>query len=62
MFSRPGHGLLAPRPGALGGPPREIANVVRVALTGATRSPDLFAVARALGPDEVRRRLTAVAG
>lgn len=44
------------------GPPREVANVVRVALTGATRSPDLFAVARALGAEEVLRRLTAVAG
>ncbi|MGW8359685.1 glutamate--tRNA ligase [Streptomyces wedmorensis] len=44
------------------GPPRQIANVVRVALTGAARSPDLFAVARALGRDEVLRRLTAVAG
>ncbi|MCX5393609.1 glutamate--tRNA ligase [Streptomyces sp. NBC_00094] len=44
------------------GPPREVANVVRVALTGAVRSPDLFAVARALGRDEVRRRLTTLAG
>ncbi|MFE0653115.1 glutamate--tRNA ligase [Streptomyces sp. NPDC059534] len=48
-------------PGRWAGPPREVANVVRVALTGATRSPDLFAVARALGRDEVLRRLTAVA-
>ncbi|MFB6841698.1 glutamate--tRNA ligase [Streptomyces sp. NPDC056361] len=44
------------------GPPRQVANVLRVALTGATRSPDLFAVSRALGRDEVLRRLTAVAG
>ncbi|MEV6246208.1 hypothetical protein AB0M38_08395 [Streptomyces sp. NPDC051742] len=36
--------------------------MVRVALTGATRSPDLFAVARVLGAEEVLRRLTAVAG
>lgn len=49
-------------PGRWAGPPREVANVVRVALTGATRSPDLFAVARALGRAEVLRRLTAVAG
>ncbi|QES08772.1 glutamate--tRNA ligase [Streptomyces venezuelae] len=49
-------------PGRWAGPPRQVANVVRVALTGATRSPDLFAVARALGPDEVLRRLGAVAG
>ncbi|MFF7442262.1 glutamate--tRNA ligase [Streptomyces sp. NPDC008122] len=44
------------------GPPRQVANVVRVALTGATRSPDLVAVAHALGRDEVVRRLTSVAG
>ncbi|MBD0707737.1 MULTISPECIES: glutamate--tRNA ligase [unclassified Streptomyces] len=44
------------------GPPRTIANVIRVALTGATRSPDLFAVAHALGRDEVVRRLGAVSG
>ncbi|MFI1978501.1 glutamate--tRNA ligase [Streptomyces wedmorensis] len=42
------------------GPPRQVANVLRVALTGATRSPDLFAVAGALGRDEVVRRLTAM--
>ena len=33
------------------------AQVVRVALTGSTRSPDLYAVARCLGRDEVVRRL-----
>ncbi|MCD2463987.1 glutamate--tRNA ligase family protein [Streptomyces sp. MBT42] len=49
-------------PARWAGPPSEVANVVRVALTGATRSPDLFAVARALGRNEVLRRLTAVAG
>jgi glutamyl-tRNA synthetase len=40
---------------------REVAQVVRVALTGATRSPDLHSVALALGKDEVIRRLTALA-
>ncbi|WP_369146903.1 glutamate--tRNA ligase [Streptomyces sp. R44] len=49
-------------PDGWAGPPRVVANVARVALTGATRSPDLVAVARALGRDEVVRRLTAVAG
>ncbi|MER5205821.1 hypothetical protein [Streptomyces sp. NPDC002825] len=49
-------------PNRWAGPPRLIANVARVALTGATRSPDPVAVARALGRDEVVRRLTAVAG
>lgn len=39
---------------------REAANVVRVLLTGSTRSPDLHQVALALGPDEVRRRVGAV--
>ncbi|KQX56144.1 MULTISPECIES: glutamate--tRNA ligase family protein [unclassified Streptomyces] len=49
-------------PGRWAGPPSVVANVVRVALTGATRSPDLFTVVGALGPEEVLRRLTAVAG
>ena len=40
---------------------REVAQVVRVALTGSTRSPDLHAVAIALGRDEVIRRLSALA-
>jgi glutamyl-tRNA synthetase len=41
---------------------REASQLVRVALTGSTRSPDLHAVSRALGADEVRRRLRAAAG
>ncbi|MEU1086436.1 glutamate--tRNA ligase [Streptomyces sp. NPDC005576] len=40
------------------GPPSQVANVVRVCLTGAKRSPDLFAVAQCLGKEEVRARLT----
>lgn len=36
---------------------REVAQIVRVALTGSTRSPDLHAVARTLGYDEVVRRI-----
>ncbi|SDM82896.1 glutamate--tRNA ligase [Allokutzneria albata] len=36
---------------------REASQIVRVALTGSTRSPDLFAVTRALGTDEVLRRI-----
>lgn len=44
-------------PGSL----REASQVVRVALTGATRSPDLFAVAETLGRDEVLRRIRALA-
>ncbi len=41
---------------------REASQLVRVALTGSTRSPDLHAVSRALGADEVRARLQAAAG
>lgn len=49
-------------PGAYLGPLRPIANVIRVAMTGSSSSPDLFAVATVLGDDEVRRRLWAVVG
>jgi len=34
---------------------------VRVALTGSTRSPDMHAIAKALGPDEVLARLRVLA-
>jgi glutamyl-tRNA synthetase len=47
-------------PGTYPGSIREAATMVRVALTGSTRSPDLHAVATTLGADEVRRRLRAV--
>jgi glutamyl-tRNA synthetase len=36
---------------------REAAQIVRVALTGSTRSPDLYQVARVLGRDRVVRRV-----
>jgi glutamyl-tRNA synthetase len=39
---------------------REASQLVRIALTGSTRSPNLPDVARTLGPDEVLRRLRAV--
>ena len=39
---------------------KEASRVVRVALTGSTRSPDLHAVAMALGADGVRRRLSSL--
>ncbi len=41
---------------------REASQAVRVTLTGSTRSPDLYQVARALGADEVLRRVRAVTG
>jgi glutamyl-tRNA synthetase len=47
-------------PDAYPGMLRDAANVVRVAVTGAQRSPDLYEVTRALGADEVVRRLHAV--
>ena len=47
-------------PDAYPGMLRDAANVIRVALTGSTRSPDLHAVAGALGADEVIRRVRAL--
>ena len=41
-------------------PFRDAAQLVRVALTGSTRSPDLHAVAMALGEETVRRRVAAL--
>jgi glutamyl-tRNA synthetase len=49
-------------PGAYPGSIREASQLIRVALTGSTRSPDLFEVARALGTDEVLRRVRALTG
>jgi glutamyl-tRNA synthetase len=47
-------------PTAYAGSIRDAAQLVRVLLTGSTRSPSLHAVATALGDTEVRRRLSAV--
>lgn len=47
-------------PDAYPGSIREASQLVRVTLTGSTRSPDLHAVATTLGPEEVQRRLRAV--
>ncbi|HEY8458376.1 MAG TPA: glutamate--tRNA ligase family protein [Actinopolymorphaceae bacterium] len=49
-------------PDAYPGSIREAAQVIRVALTGSTRSPDMFQIARALGADEVLRRVRALTG
>ena len=49
-------------PGRYRGSIREAATVIRVLLTGSTRSPDLHAVALALGAAEVERRVGAVLG
>jgi glutamyl-tRNA synthetase len=48
-------------PASNAGSVREASQVIRVALTGSTRSPDLHATAQALGPGEVLRRLRALA-
>jgi glutamyl-tRNA synthetase len=49
-------------PDAYPGSIREASQLVRVALTGSTRSPDMHAITQAIGADEVLRRLRAVAG
>lgn len=47
-------------PAAYAGSIREASQVIRVLMTGSTRSPALHLVARALGEEEVRRRIAAV--
>lgn len=47
-------------PDAYPGSLREAAQLIRVALTGSTRSPDLHAITQALGATEVLRRLRAL--
>ena len=39
---------------------RDVATLIRVLVTGAAQSPDLFSVASVLGPDEVTRRVGAI--
>ncbi|HEX9542133.1 MAG TPA: glutamate--tRNA ligase, partial [Streptosporangiaceae bacterium] len=39
---------------------KEASYLIRIALTGSTRSPDLASVARVLGRDEVMRRVSAL--
>ncbi|MFI5728586.1 glutamate--tRNA ligase [Kribbella sp. NPDC051587] len=49
-------------PDAYPGSIREASQLVRVAITGATKSPDLHATTQALGAEETLRRLQALAG
>ena len=49
-------------PEAYPGMLRDAANVIRVAITGSTRSPDLHQVCGVLGPQEVVRRVRVLAG
>ena len=48
-------------PDAYPGSIADASRVIRVLLTGTPRSPDLAQVAAALGPDEVLRRVRALA-
>ena len=50
-----------PTPDAYHGSIREASQLVRIALTGSTRSPDMHAIATALGRDEVLARLRVLA-
>jgi glutamyl-tRNA synthetase len=47
-------------PDAYPGSIREASQLIRVALTGSTRSPDMHAITQAIGADEVLRRLRAI--
>ena len=49
-------------PAAYRGSIRDASQIIRVLLTGTNRSPDLAAVAGALGTDEVLRRVRSVVG
>ncbi len=49
-------------PDAYPGSVREASQLIRVALTGSTRSPDLASVARVLGRGEVIRRVSSLTG
>ncbi|WP_370962771.1 glutamate--tRNA ligase [Amycolatopsis sp. cg9] len=47
-------------PGAFPGSIREASQIIRIALSGSTRSPDLHAISQALGRDEVLGRIAAL--
>jgi glutamyl-tRNA synthetase len=47
-------------PDAYPGSIREASQLIRVGLTGSTKSPDLFQIARTLGRDEVIRRISSL--
>jgi glutamyl-tRNA synthetase len=49
-------------PDAYPGSIREASQLIRVGLTGSTKSPDLFQIARTLGRNEVIRRITTLTG
>ena len=46
-------------PGDWKGHAGDISTILRIAVTGRRNTPDLCAIMRLLGPDEVRKRLTA---
>jgi glutamyl-tRNA synthetase len=49
-------------PDAYPGSIREASQIIRIAITGSTRSPDLHAITQALGQEETLRRVAALAG
>jgi glutamyl-tRNA synthetase len=57
----PTAGQFKKNPGSFAGSIAHVSNVIRIALTGLTTSPDLFLVAHNIGEEEVLRRVRAVA-
>jgi len=49
-------------PDAYPGSIREASQIIRIAITGSTRSPDLHAITQALGQEETLRRVAALVG
>lgn len=56
----PSVGEFKKSPQLFAGTIRDVSNIIRVALTGSTQSPELFRVAQILGHEEVVRRVSAV--
>ncbi len=58
----PTAGAFKKAPQSFAGSISDVSNVIRVALTGLTHSPELFRVAQVIGGEEVKRRIGALAG
>ena len=56
----PNAGAFKKDPGSFAGSISHVSNVIRIALTGLTQSPELFLVANNLGEEELLRRIRAV--
>lgn len=57
----PTAGAFKKAPQSFAGSISDVSNVIRVALTGLTHSPELFRVAQVIGGEEVKRRIAALA-